>query len=529
VRSIRTRAPFALACAFVPLFGVLAAARGQAPDWDFRNYHWYNAYAWLNGRRGFDVAVAHHATYYNPLADVPVYAAAQILPVWSVVFIVGCVHGLSLLLVYRIARAALPALSSAAPAEPGTRDDWIALALAVAGTTGGMMLMLIGNSSNDVTVSLLILLALLLMVRGGQSTADAPWRFGAAGFFGGVAVGLKLTMAPWAVGLAIGALVLNAPARTRWRRFAALGVGGAIGAMIFGGAWAYTLWRETGNPIFPYFNDLIGSPLILDASYRDPRFWPQSVLEALTYPVRFFAGDGRRADDLPFRDVKITLAYASVPLTLLWARVKGRTLTQPMRLLFVVCAVSYAVWLSVFAIYRYLLTLEMLAPLLIALALSLWGLSERRRLGALVVVWVVVLMGTGWSAIGGSGGVRRDVYVDVVVPKIVDPARTLAVMAGIEPMGYVVPAFPPSIPFLRIDGWLDSPASHSAFGERMRQRIDAHDGAIFGVFIERERERAVAAFVADGLVLAQPDCATIRSNVGEPLQWCELMREATTR
>ncbi len=157
-----------------------------------------------------------------------------------------------------------------------------------------------------------------------------------------------------------------------------------------------------------------------------------------------------------------------MPLTLLWARVKGRTLTQPMRLLFVVCAVSYAVWLSVFAIYRYMLTLEMLAPLLIALALSLWGLSERRRLGALVVVWVVVLMGTGWSAIGGSGGVRRDIYVDVVVPKIADPAHTLAVMAGIEPMGYIVPAFPPSIPFLRIDGWLDSPASHSAFGERMR-------------------------------------------------------------
>ena len=239
--------------------------------------------------------------------------------------------------------------------------------------------------------------------------------------------------------------------------------------------WAYTLWRETGNPFFPYFNDVIGSPLILDESYRDPRFWPRSVLEALFYPF-LFAWDGTRVDDIPFRDVKIALAYAIVPLTLLWARFTRRELTQPMRLLFTVCAVSYAVWLSTFAIYRYVLPLEMLAPLLIALALSLWPLSERRRLGALGAIWMVALLGTGWSAIGASGGVRRDVYVDVTVPPIADPAHTLAVMAGIEPMGYIVPAFPPQIAFLRIDGWLDSPSSHSVFGDRMRARIDAHDG-----------------------------------------------------
>ncbi len=520
--SIRSSTPFALACAFVPLFGVFTLARGHVPDWDFRNYHWYNAYAWLNERSGIDVAVAHHATYYNPLADVPVYAAAQILPAWCVVFLVGCIHGLALLLVYRIARAALPAPS-------GAREDWLALALAVAGTTGGMMLLIVGNSSNDVTVSLFVLLALLLLVRGAQSTNDELWRYGVAGLLGGTAVGLKLTMAPWAIGLAVGVLALRAPLRNRWRRFAALGVGGVVGAAIFGGVWAYTLWRETGNPFFPYFNDIVGSPLILDASYRDPRFLPRSLLDVLSYPLRF-VGSGAPADDIPFRDIKIALAYAIVPLTLLWARFTRRQLTQPMRLLFTVSAVSYAVWLPIFAIYRYMLTLELLAPLLIALALSLWPFSERRRrLGALGVLWAVALLGTGWSAIGASGGVRRHVYVDVTVPPIADPARTLAVMAGIEPMGYVVPAFPPEIAFLRIDGWLDSPSSHSALGDRMRARIDAHDGPIFGVFIERERARAVTAFAADGLVIAQPDCATIRSNIGEPLLWCALTREAVVR
>jgi hypothetical protein len=525
MRSWRDKAPAALAAVLVPLFGLLVVVRGHDTDWDFRNYHWYNAYAWLTGRRGFDVAVAHHATYYNPLADVPIFAAAQFLPAWCVGFLVGCIHGLNLLLLYRLARAAFGATS-------GSSADWFALATAVAGTTGGMALILVGNASNDMTVSLLVLLALLLMVRAGDSQVDDArglWRFGAAGLAGGVAVGLKLTMAPFAIGLAIGALVLRAPVWIRLQRAAVLGVGGLIGAALFGGIWAYTLWHETGNPFFPYFNDIIGSPLILDASYRDQRFLPESIGEALIYPF-LFAWDGTQVNDAPFRDIKIALAYAIVPLTLLWMLVSRRPqLTQSMRLLFTVCIVSYAVWLSIFGVYRYVLTLEMLAPLLIALALSLWPMRERYRWGALAAIWCVALLSTGWSSIASVGGDWRGGYVDVMVPPIADPDRTLAVMAGVEPMGYIVPAFPAAIPFLRIDGWLDSPASHSAFGDRMRARIDAHDGPIFGMFIERERTRAVAAFAADGLVLSDRECATIDSNIGEPLLWCALQRQASTQ
>lgn len=520
----REKAPAALAAALVPLFGLLVVARGHDADWDFRNYHWYNAYAWLTGRRGFDVAVAHHATYYNPLADVPVFAAAQVLPAWCVGFLVGCMHGLNLWLLYRLSRAALGA-------PRGSSGDWLALAIAIAGTTGGMALILVGNASNDMTVSLLVLLALLLMVRAGESPIHDTrelWRFCAAGLAGGVAVGLKLTMAPFAIGLAIGALALRAPLRIRLRRIVTLGIGGLMGAALTGGVWAYTLWQETGNPFFPYFNDIIGSPLILDASYRDPRFLPESLGEALIYPF-LFAWDGTQVNDMPFRDIKIALAYAIVPLTLLWMWVSRRAqFTQPMRLLFTVSAVSYAAWLSVFGIYRYVLTLEMLAPLLVALALTVWPTSNRRRWGMFAGLWLAALLGTGWSAIASVGGSWRGAYVDVTVPPIADPDRTLAVMAGVEPMGYIVPAFPAAMPFLRIDGWLDTPSSHSAFGDRMRARIDTHAGPIFGVFIERERARALAAFAADGLVLSDQDCATIESNIGEPLLWCALQRQASS-
>ena len=55
---------------------------GKDTSWDFRNYHWYIPYAYLHGRMGFDVVVAHQASYYNPFLDIPFYELATKTPVW---------------------------------------------------------------------------------------------------------------------------------------------------------------------------------------------------------------------------------------------------------------------------------------------------------------------------------------------------------------------------------------------------------------------------------------------------------------
>ena len=36
-------------------FAVLAIKRGQDASWDFRNYHYYNAYAFFNDRLSYDI------------------------------------------------------------------------------------------------------------------------------------------------------------------------------------------------------------------------------------------------------------------------------------------------------------------------------------------------------------------------------------------------------------------------------------------------------------------------------------------
>ncbi len=505
-------------------FGLFVLVRGKDVEWDFRNYHWYNPYALLYGRRAFDVAVAQHATYYNPLTDVPIYAAAQVMPAWLVGLLFGLVQGLNAVLLYELANGALDGVEH-------TRRSWFALAIAAAGMLGGMTLLLAGVTSHDLTVSLFVLAALVLLIRLDERDAGRRndlVRVALAGLVCGAAVGLKLTMAPYALGLAAGVAVLVAPWRARALRLVVFGAGGLGGVLICGGFWALTLWHETGNPIFPYFNDVIGSPLLLSASYRDTRFLPQGALDAWTFPF-LFTFDWRRVVEFPFRDVKIMIAYVLVPIAmLLWATRRAapeRALSShAARLLFAFTAVSYVAWLNLFAIYRYAVTLEMLAPLVIVIAIDFIPVAARYRTGAAAIVLIVSIAAIRWDAAVGWRPAWGAKLVAIDLPPIEEPSDTMVLMAGTEPLSYVVPSFPPQIPFLRVDSWLDSPQSNTPFGQAMRTRIAAHHGPLFGAFIPWEGERAKAAFASYGLAFDPSKCRQITSNVGEPIRWCALER-----
>src|SRR2546425_5096832 len=45
----------------------------QDVNWDLRNYHFYNAWAFVHGRLGWDLAPAQGGTFHNPLPDPPFY------------------------------------------------------------------------------------------------------------------------------------------------------------------------------------------------------------------------------------------------------------------------------------------------------------------------------------------------------------------------------------------------------------------------------------------------------------------------
>ena len=505
-------------------WAVMVVARGKDMSWDFRNYHWYIPYAFLHHRLGFDVAVAHQATYYNPLLDTPFYLLATHVRAWLALGVLGAVQGASVFPLYLISRTLVRL-------EP---VRLIAAILALLSMAGSLTLYLAGATYYDNVMSLFVLSALVIVITrrstlGEGSLAQAAILAFVAGLLVGSAVGLKLPEAPFALGFAALLAVLPGDFRHAGTRLLAGGLGGLLGFAVFAGFWMVAMMQLTGNPVFPYFNQFFHSPLALAAPYRDLRFIPRSLEHQLLFPI-LFSFDWRVADDLPFHDMRVGVAYVlmivTIPLWFLARRRENRLVAPDVAAgLFAFAGVSYVAWLRVFAIYRYILILEMLSPLLIAAAIGLWPLSERARVltAAAILLWVQATM----KVLAPERAPVTDPYVQAAIPPIPDPDHSMILMTGEAPLGYLVPSLPPQIPVLRIDGWLIQPQDGSRLTAEARNRVDTFRGDLFVIADAGEIARSRGALAAYGLAMNERECRNIVTNLAGPYRFCPLARTGT--
>jgi hypothetical protein len=346
------------------------------------------------------------------------------------------------------------------------------------------------------------------------------------GFLTGAAAGLKLPEAPFAMGFAAALLAGGGSRKHLLTRLIAGGLGGVAGFLLCAGFWMWRMEELTGNPLFPYFNDYFRSPLALDSPYRDMRFLPTSTWKALAYPI-LFSLDWKIADDLPYADIRVGIAYVLIIATLaVW--LAGKRSKQPLcdpravRIAFAFAAVSYFFWLKTFAIYRYILLLEMLAPVLILMAVGLLPLARRTQLIAVGVLFFFALLFTRSEHLEGAP--LGDPYIAVDLPKVADPAHTMVVMTGDAPLGFIAPALPPAIPVLRIDGWMMQPRDGSYLTQEMKRRVAAHQGPLFLIADAYDMGRASAAVVDYGLAIEWQKCRIFTTNLTGAYQWCPLTR-----
>jgi hypothetical protein len=515
-RSLRL-APAEVAWLAIVVFGwaIMVVARGKDMSWDFRNYHWYIPYAFLHGRLGFDIAVAHQATYYNPLLDTPFYLLATGLHAWLALGILGAIQGANIVPLYFLCRSLLRV-------EP---RRLVAAILSLFSMLGSLTLYLAGATYYDNVMSVLVLSALAVVIAQRETLRSGNARQNAlvatlGGILLGAAVGLKLPEAPFAAGFVAALAVLPGNAENRIARVAGAIAGGLLGFAIFEGYWMAEMLRLTGNPIFPYFNQYFHSPLALSAPYRDLRFIPRTLEHQLLFPL-LFSIDWRVADDLPFSDIRVGIAYVLLIATFpVWVIAKRRdaplVVSESAAALFTFVAVSYAIWLRMFAIYRYIVILEMLSPLVISAAIALWPVSPRTR----ILVAAAVLM---WAQ-ASSKPLEPEPYVQAAIPPIPRPDRTMILMTGEAPLGYLVPSLPKQVAILRIDGWLIQPQDGSRLTRDARKRVDSFHGDLFAIADAGEIPRSRDALSVYGLAMITAECRNIETNLGGPYRFCPLTR-----
>ena len=499
---------------------------GKDTSWDFRNYHWYAPYAFLNHRETLDVAVAHQASYYNPFLDIPFYWLATHTHAWIALGVLGAVQGANVVPLYLIAREGL----RIADREIG------AGALALLGQTSALTLSMFGTTYYDNVMSVFVLSGLAILIVGRErlragSLFEAAGLAGIAGFITGCAFGLKLPEMPFCLGFAAALLALGGSLKQQGTRLIAGGIAGILGFALFSAWWMLHMKALTGNPLFPYFNDYWRSPLALASSYRDMRFIPVHFWRQLLFPV-LFTVDWHVADDLGYQDIRVLVAYLTViPAILIWLfrrESNDSLLDKRVALpLFAFAAVSYFVWLRFFAIYRYIILLEMLAPVLIVAAIGLFPLPRRARYLILAALCFAILV-TARSDFLERAPVE-DPYIQVALPPIPHPDKTMVLMTGDAPMGFIAPSLPHQIPILRIDGWMVQPKDGTLITRKMRARVAAQlrdGGEIYLISDATDMGRARDALADYGLAIRWTECQQFDTNIVGTYQWCPLSRKS---
>ncbi len=507
---------YPLALAVCLGFGCVALGLGMDANWDLRNYHWYNGWAYANGLVGRDLLVSQLPSFYNPTLDAVYALGVERLPARAIGFALGMAHGLNFLLLLAIAWR----LSTLA--DPRRRLA-VSAAAALTGMAGAGGMAEVGTVFYDDLLSLGVFAAVLLVISHWDKLAagkGAIWVL-AAGIPAGLAFGLKQPMAIYCLGLCAAFLVAAMP----WRRRALagfwFGIGALFGFAAGGGRWAWHLWQAYGNPLFPFFNQVFLSPWGLPIDYRDDGFLHHSLAEKLLLVWRF-SFNSRLAGEIDFRDFRIMVLMTLLPLTALARALRRQefpfTRPGPTGWLLAAALAVYALWVPAFSIYRYLVPLEMLSPVLIVAAIGLLPGSQTLRgyaTAALLGALVLTTIPGDWQRVPWE-----DNAVPVDVPAIAHPEQTLVLLSGREPLSFLIPAFPRSMRFYRIESNFEFPDDpDDGFYKVFRDAVRKHQGPVASLHSVAEQPGAARKLAVYGLELVMPSCRPVSSPLGGEVRY----------
>jgi hypothetical protein len=443
-----------IAALLLPLLcGLLSVWNGQDDGWDLRNYHLYNAYAALNGRLDLDFSPAGFQTYFNPTIDLLYHGLNHVLSPRLAGFAMGALHGVNFVLLAAIARLLIGGAGDGAQRR-------LALLLAGVGLLGPGFLSELGNTMGDNLTALLVLAALYLVLREADawrrwSARGAPTLL-AAGLLMGMGTGLKLTNAVYAVALCAALLSVEAPWWQRLRLAFVAGVGVLAGCAATAGWWFLAMWRRFDNPLFPQFNNLFHSVLAAENGVIDTAFRPQGPLEYLAWPFLFMLNP-RRVSEVPMTLALWPVVYLLFgALALAWLLRRGPALPARVRYTLVFFGVGYVCWMAMFGIYRYLIPLELLAPLVIWL---LWRQIAPASQWLAGVVLAALALSAFPAANWGHADWAEQAY-QAEVPAFAAPSSSIVFLATPNPpSGWMATLFPPQVQFIAIGtGFPESPA-----------------------------------------------------------------------
>ncbi len=359
-----------------------------------------------------------------------------------------------------------------------------------------------------------------------------------AGLIVGLGVGLKLTTAIYGLALIFTVNVIGNNLKEKIIYTFSVGSSMFAGFLLIAGYWIMLMWTNFRNPLFPFFNKVFKSPYIeTEESLKDLRFLPRDIWQTLFYPFHFLTNPNLVAE-VKFRDIRLALAYLLIVIliaTFIYRLWQGKTAkANPLinqsvfSLLIAFYVVSYIIWQSQFSIYRYLIVLELLTPVLIVFIISYLYPVEKKIL--LISFFLFVLIMTtvkpmDWWRISWSSD-----YFGIDRNSLIKYNNSVIVMSGDHPTSYLVPHFPTTTRFVRVTG--NAGLSLNTLMRKNAEEIirNTPENSLYileidlaGVDLEKQQRQQTEALSRMDLKVNDATCQPLSTLVGE-YRICQLHR-----
>jgi len=398
----------------------------------------------------------------------------------------------------------------------------------------------------DNVVSLFPLTSLLIIIASMSSVVSGQrcvlFLVALAGIIAGVGSGQKLIVAPYAVALLFSFFFIPIPWKKKLMLAALFGGAVAVGLMVSDGAWLCYIWHQMGNPIFPYMNNIFHGALAPFASIHDSRYLPKDLFEGIFYPIVFTINPFRIGDHHCIAQISWLIVYLA-SIFFFFSRgvyFLGQKKTDPLspevKYLLSFFWFSYLLWLIIYSVYRYQITIEMLIPLVL-FVLFLSMVKADRLMQMVVVVMLAFVTFYNIKGVPDWGHSNWAPKVYQIKTPWSQNQRVDCVILISEPLSWIIPALDMKVPFIQImPNAIDQfrmpnyfPVNEAYFQRAKSMLKYARDGKILVIFqsVWISVQNADDQLRTYGLVLKREGCSEETGYLGTrriPFMFCPAER-----
>jgi len=401
---------------------------GQDANFDLLNYHFFTGYSYLTDHSA-DIAPANIQTFTHPGMNVLSYFAYEnlIFPfsAWLILFF----QLLSVPAIMLIADE----ISLLITGKRSSLEKNLALLIC---SISPLWLSELGTSFFSSTTAPLVLWSLYFIIRKNKNYLIEGCF---AGVLMGLALGLKLTNAPFVIGAAVAVLLKTIISKKEYFIFfMAFSIGGIVGILLTS-HWYWELWKEWGNPLFPFYNKIFHSPYFDLINWRDNRWVFHNFSEYYNFVIEA-AVKTNKTSEVPFKDIRILL-ISIAPIFLL-LRYKTLKINNTLVLL-AFFYVSYLLWAMLFAYQRYAIPLEILYGIIIWITLSYLTDNKKTKNFLLIAITILNIYHFNipdWGHIEPNKEARNpfslelpENFIDKPARYLVDGVTTSYILANLNP------------------------------------------------------------------------------------------------